>query len=133
MNSMIFFLYLADITGSLVNTGALFAGIGALVGAVGTFMCMVVFGPNEFHGNDNDERVATRLRLTGTFKSLFLGSTIIVVILCLVPSKTFLYTLVGVRSAEIVVTSDLGQKSLKAIEHKVDQYINEHDLLGEAE
>ncbi|MBL4795774.1 MAG: hypothetical protein JKY50_00010 [Oleispira sp.] len=109
MNSLSWFLYLADMLPALGLTCGLLAGFGAVVYPI-TIMWL-----NDFGRERGDYTV--------NFKVMASVIALLMVVAVIIPSKSTIYLIAGSEAGEAVVTSVEGQEILNDIKTIIKQQI----------
>lgn len=113
MTSFIFLVYLADIVDNIRMLGIL----SCIAFLIGVISCGVVYA--DIYVSDDTRRLSWRL---GKYSVISLLVSIFIVVFT--PSKQGIYIMGGLKAGNEVIQSETGQKALKVINMKLDDYLN---------
>lgn len=113
MSNILWLLYLADVMTSLVPVLC----ISALVLLFGLVLLSTMEAEEAPHGQE----CRTFIKL---IRVRLLIPAAMVFVACLMPSKQLLYIAVGLNVGETVVNTEIGQKSVRALEAWLDKAID---------
>ena len=114
MNTIILFLYLADVA---VAMQAFLGVIGGVVG-VGSLITATVYRLDGHYDDDDAQVVAAAIRCAKI-------AAVAGVLACLIPAKSTIYTAIGLKVGEYTMETPIGQKALSALEHQLDELLVE--------
>lgn len=111
LNDLFWALYWID---ALSNLGVFFSGPGFVMGCV-FFAVISSLAPWLFG-------IAAKVKYGIWW---FIGSTLLGIVTCLIPSKQTMYLMLGVKGGEAVVNSEFGKKIGSIIEGQLDDYVEQ--------
>lgn len=122
MNSLSWFLYLADVLPSLAST----VGVPAVIVAICAPIAVgFVWMMSQDSGAPQDIRDNITKALKATIFKLVPACFVLIVLASLVPSKETIYLIAGSEASEFVVTSDYGQEVLGDIKSIIEAQLEE--------
>lgn len=113
MSNILWLLYLADVVSAL----SVIFGLSGVILALLMIIISCVQCDNE---GDSDNAINTFMRL---MRVRLILPAVLILLACLMPSKQLLYIAVGLDVGSQVVESEIGQKSLDALEAWLDKAI----------
>lgn len=113
MTDLVWLLYASDLAG---NLSVLLGGAGILCLAVAAFNLMML---------DEQHNEAGRQECWRRIKRAVPAAALCFLVISLIPSKTTIYVYAGAVAAERTVASEIGQKTIRLLEQRIDEMLSE--------